>query len=170
METAFKVINKIQEYVVIFLVSVCILVGTLQVASRFIFSISIPWSEELIRYSFVWIVFIGASLAVRDNQHATITVVADLLPAKAREIISIIVDLLCIAFAYFMITEGFNLVKMQIATNQLTSATELPIAIVTVIIPVGAILMVLNYIKKIFLSIKKIGQKQDGPTVIDGEG
>jgi len=156
----FGILDKIQEYIIIVLVGFCIIVGTAQVACRFIFSYALPWSEEVIRYCFVWIVFIAAALAVRDEQHATITVFTDYLPKKIQECVKIIASVCAIAFSYFITVQGFNLVQQQIAGNQLTPAMEIPIAVVTVSIPIGAILMALYYVRNIVNSCQQLAKKE----------
>ena len=48
-----------------------IMVGAtfLQVIFRYFFNHPLFWSEELSRYCFVWIVFVGAAIAVKHGAH-----------------------------------------------------------------------------------------------------
>ena len=56
----------------------------IQVLSRFIFKIPIPWSEELIRYSFVTFVFLGSAIATYDNASIEINVLTEIFK-KAKD-------------------------------------------------------------------------------------
>ena len=64
-----KVIDKIQEYLCFVLFMTMVLVGGISVFSRFIFNMSITWAEELMRFSCIWLTFVGAALTVALTEH-----------------------------------------------------------------------------------------------------
>ena len=49
--------------------AVLVVVGFAQVLFRFVFESPLSWSEELIRYVFVWSVFLTAAIAFRLDLH-----------------------------------------------------------------------------------------------------
>lgn len=51
----------------------------LQVIMRYIFESSLVWSEELVRWLFIWTIWIGVAYACKTGQHIRITIFADLL-------------------------------------------------------------------------------------------
>ena len=58
-----------------FLIAILILPVTMQVVARF--SESVPhfiWTEEMARFCLIWIIMIGASIAVRDGAHFDVDV------------------------------------------------------------------------------------------------
>lgn len=57
-----------------------IICGALQIVARFILHAPIPWSEELLTYSFVWTSFLGASLAVNSLAHFNVDCLVVRLP------------------------------------------------------------------------------------------
>jgi TRAP-type C4-dicarboxylate transport system permease small subunit len=149
MKRLIKFLEKIIEWLIIVLIGLCIIVGTMQVIFRFILHAPLAWSEEFIRYCFVWIVFVGSSLAVRNNSHASISFFVELIPKTIRNIFSLLSNVLCIAFSFVILVEGIKIMIMQMKTQQLTAALEIPIAFVFLAIPVGAIGMMLYYTKNI---------------------
>ena len=59
------------------------------------------WTEEIARYFLVAIVFIGAAMSVRKNNHIQVDYFYRLLPAKAGRVMSIFVDLFrCVFLGY----------------------------------------------------------------------
>lgn len=152
MKGVIRVLDKIQEYIIIFLLTLCTVAGTLQVICRFVLHAPLPWSEEFIRYSFVWIIFLGASLGVKNNAHAGITLFVNILPKALRSILSVISKILCIAFSVIVFKEGINIMAVQFQTKQLTAAMEIPIYYVFLAIPVSAVTMIIYYIISIFKS------------------
>ncbi|WP_308215409.1 TRAP transporter small permease subunit [Sinobaca sp. H24] len=66
-----KVLRYLDEHLeevllVIFTLTMVIVIG-LQVFMRFVLSSSLGWSEELARYCFIWLVYIGISYGVKNN-------------------------------------------------------------------------------------------------------
>ncbi|WP_157970153.1 TRAP transporter small permease [Pelagibacterium sediminicola] len=52
----------------------------LQVIMRYVFQNSLVWSEELVRWLFIWTIWIGIAYAFRTGQHIRITAFTDRLP------------------------------------------------------------------------------------------
>jgi TRAP-type C4-dicarboxylate transport system permease small subunit len=79
---------------------------TLQIASRFVdFIPRYIWTEEVARFCLVWLIMLGASVAVRDGTHFDV----DVLPtpktphgkALARIIVHMAILLVALTFAIF---------------------------------------------------------------------
>ena len=63
------------------LIAVMIVPVTLQIASRFVdFIPRYIWTEEVARFCLIWLIMLGATIAVRDGTHFDV----DVLPAAAR--------------------------------------------------------------------------------------
>ena len=60
------------------------LIGVVKVAARYAFTSPLAWTEELATLLFAWLVFIGASLALKKNEHFAIELLVDLLPDRLR--------------------------------------------------------------------------------------
>ena len=56
-------LNACAEFILWVLVALTIVVTFVQVVFRYGLDSSLSWSEELARYLFVWVIFIGASVA-----------------------------------------------------------------------------------------------------------
>lgn len=73
-----KLIEKACDYFSIFLFVLMSVVVSIQIFARFILNVGVPWTEELSRLTFIFLVFIGSSIAVREKTMIAI----DLLPSK----------------------------------------------------------------------------------------
>ncbi len=62
---------------------------TAQLASRYFLQVQFPWTEELARLTFTWIVFFGAAYAMRTGGLIAVTVLTDALPDRPRNAIAI---------------------------------------------------------------------------------
>ena len=55
--------DHLEEYLLVFLMVVEVVVVFAQVVTRYVFHSPLAWSEELARYMFIWLVWIGAAYA-----------------------------------------------------------------------------------------------------------
>jgi TRAP-type C4-dicarboxylate transport system permease small subunit len=69
-----------------------------QVFTRYVLNDPAGWTEEIARYLLVAVVFIGASMSVRKNNHIQVDFLYRLLPPAAGRILSTVVDVVRAAF------------------------------------------------------------------------
>lgn len=71
------------------LVFYVLLVGTMfiEVVRREVFSYSSIWGEEMVRYSFIYLAWIGASAAVKERGHIRIDVILHYVPNTLKTMI-----------------------------------------------------------------------------------
>ncbi|MBB4265788.1 TRAP transporter small permease [Roseospira visakhapatnamensis] len=60
------------------------------VIARYVFAAPFHWAEEISGLLMIWIIMIGAVSAERDNQHLSIPVFTDLLPARPRAALALV--------------------------------------------------------------------------------
>ncbi|WP_209014735.1 TRAP transporter small permease [Labrenzia sp. 5N] len=82
-------------------VSVTLLI-LLNVVTRSLGS-ALYWVDELAIYAMAWMTFLGASAAIHFGHSVAITVLTDALPAGARRVVAILVDVIVLVFALFML-------------------------------------------------------------------
>jgi len=63
---------------------VIVVVGLAQVLFRFVLSSPLSWSEELVRYVFVWSVFLTAAIAFNLNSHISIDFLTSWYPPRLQ--------------------------------------------------------------------------------------
>lgn len=153
-----KLIHRITKGIIAILTTVVIIAGTAQVVCRYILKSSIPWSEELMRYSFIWIIILGATIAAGEGSLASFAFLERILEKKAIQnnklweritfVYKIAGKLISIFFCGLLFWYGTKLVMLQARTGQSTPALEIPIYIVALAIPVGGIIMFYIYLEK----------------------
>ncbi len=70
----------------------------LQVFFRYAMNSPLYWSEEIARYAFVWLVFIGAAIASKRGAHIGVDYLVMHLPELPKNILAIIVNILVLFF------------------------------------------------------------------------
>lgn len=126
----------------VFAVSLFILIFTivlLQVFMRYVLGSPLVWSEELARYLFVWVAFLGWVFATRSGTHIKISAVFDLLPVKVRGTVNAFNNLLVFVFNGVLAWLGSSMVEKSFDIPTVT--LFFTYAAVYVIVPISCVLI-----------------------------
>lgn len=135
------VLDRILKYTLTLLAVTLTISVFLQVLIRFVFKYPLPWTEEVARIAFVYCIFVGATIAVREGSHLHVDALLATLPEKAARAIVILGMLLVGAFLVFVTWQGIVLVR---ATGvQMTPVMQIPFKYLYLIVPVSGALMLL---------------------------
>lgn len=115
-----------------------------QVFSRVIFSYSFSWAEESVRYSIIWMVFIGGSIAFRENLHIKVDVIKEVVPSRFHIYINTLASILCLMLCFMLMWYGVKLASQMQAFGQSSPALEAPMYIFYLSIPIGASFMLIR--------------------------
>jgi TRAP-type C4-dicarboxylate transport system permease small subunit len=126
---------------------------TMQIFSRYIGLIPrYIWTEEIARFCFIWIILIGAMIAVRDGSHFAV----DLLPhpkTKRGEAVGrMFVDFIMFLVALIFIVWGWPLV--QFGLLQSSEIAELPMITIYIAWPLAGVTWILFLGEKLADNIK----------------
>ena len=124
---------------------IAILVAVLaQVVMRYVFESPNPWTEELSRFAFIWLSFIGASLATRNRAHFALDSAVAYLSPRMRLVVARAVELVLAALLIGVLVFGAALAND--ARVERSPALDLPMMWVYVAMPISAALMLLHLI------------------------
>ena len=134
-----KVIAAVVRWVIISMMALMTILVFLHVLFRDLFNTPLGWSEEIARFAFVWLSFLGAAILIRTDGHIRVALFVDRLPnvgwIMARTI-QYAGALFCIGI---FLSGGLGLAQKE--WSQIAPATDLPMGYVYVVIPAAAILM-----------------------------
>ena len=77
-----------------------------QIGLRYVFNQPLVWTDEAAQYCFVWVSFLGWTMAARKRIHIGINVVVDRFPAAARRALHVLWCVAGIGFALVLIVVG----------------------------------------------------------------
>lgn len=114
---------------------------TMQVISRYTQLIpSYIWTEELSRFVFIWMVMLGAMIAVRDGTHFDVDVWPTPKP-RSNAMLRIVTNLPILVFALVYAYWGVEFV--QFGWNQSSELAELPMTYIFVAWPMAGLTWIL---------------------------
>ena len=146
MKKVLQILNKIEENSASSLLIITSLLVFVQVILRKGFNYSISWSEEVSRMMIAWFIFIGSNMAVKENAHVSMDVLASILTGRVKIVIEIMVNIVNIIFCIVMINAGIGMIKSAIEIGSMATSVRIPLYIPYASVPVGISLMLLRYI------------------------
>jgi TRAP-type C4-dicarboxylate transport system permease small subunit len=142
-----RVIVVIGDAILLWMLFCCVL----QVVTRFVFNDSLTWTEEMARFAFIWVSFLGAALCVEQDSHARISILSDMLPKKLQTILYFAGQVIIIISASVMVWQGAKLLKT--VSMQTSPMLGIPMSVFYGAAPVSAVLMAIYSMVKILRAI-----------------
>ena len=138
----------------ILIMSIIIIVTTANVVARYVIKAPIFWSDELNLTLFVWLIFMGIAIAVKDGEHMSIDFFVSFLPEKLQNIIALILRILISATIVFILIGGLYMTRM----SAMQSSPSLPVSRMWAFIPIPISCLIMLYyeVKHIIGIVKEL--------------
>jgi len=108
--------DRLEEIILVTMFSGMVLVIFYQVIMRYVFNNSSSWSEELGKFLFVWISWLGISIGARRGEHIKISLIVDKMTFKAARITNIVTESIVILISGMTAYYAYTLVLSQSST------------------------------------------------------
>jgi len=120
------------------------------IITRFVFNRPMAWVIEISEYSLLYMAFLSAAWVMKNNQHVSVDLVYNSFSPKNKVIADLFTSILG-GLVFLIVTYyGFKVTRNQYITKYFTPTfLEAPKFIVTLIIPVGSFLLLIQIIRKI---------------------
>ena len=137
MKTLIDYFHKFLTWLLVATVAILIIPVTMQIVSRYTGLVpSYIWTEELSRFLFIWMVMLGAMVAVREGTHFDVDVWPDLSP-KANARLRVVSNVFVLLFALVFVYWGVQFVRF--GWNQESELAELPMPFIFLAWPVAGL-------------------------------
>ncbi|MCL2382240.1 MAG: TRAP transporter small permease [Treponema sp.] len=167
MSDIFKKVRSFEpeKYIAAFLLIFLTILLSIQVFVRFVFAGGLAWTEELSRYVFVWAVYFGAILGVKEDKHIRVTAQFLLMPKRMENVVLIIADIGWIVFNGVVAFFGLNFVLSFFRFPFISQTMGFNLAWVYAIVPLAYTFMLLYVVILVYKRIKRFIRREDVQTV-----
>ena len=125
-----------------------------QVVFRYVFVKPLSWSEELARYTFVWVSMLGAAGVIPKSLTQGIDILVNKLPTSVQVVLGLIIRSLIVAFCLLLIIKGYELTK--ITHIQKSAVIGFPMSYAYFSVPFSAALMIIILCLDSIITYKKL--------------
>ncbi len=155
MKTLKIKIDKIIEMVIIALLLMMVFNVSWQVFSRFVLGDPSSWTEELTRYSLIWLGMLGAGYVTGKKMHLAIDYFANKTKQPFRNYIEIFIHSSILLFACaVMVIGGTNLVALTLYLEQISASLQIQLGYVYIAVPISGLLIMFYSAENIFEILK----------------
>lgn len=142
------IIAKGVEYLCIALLVAIIALCFSNTFLRYVLDSPIVWSEELTKYMSVWLAIVGAASTVRADGHTTLDILQGLVKSrKAKMIMFIATRIVVVVILLGLFPAGIR--AMQVLGVSTAASSRMPMWILYLSFPLGAVCMLLAFIRTV---------------------
>jgi TRAP-type C4-dicarboxylate transport system permease small subunit len=143
------------------LVALSVLV-IIQVFWRYVLSSGILWTDEVITILMVTMVMFGSAAVTRRLLHTELLVFVNMMPPPLRRVVRALTSLIGLAFLLIFL---YASAKYSLTTRgMVTTVLRIPMQYVYVLLPIGAVLSIYEYLKTMPASFVRQRDETAGPS------
>jgi len=154
-----SILKTIEDYLVVLLLSLIILVSLTQIGMRLFFNSSIIWGDEFIKIIILWLAMIASVSASRSNRHLKIDLIDNFFSNKISHLPKIISKLF-VSIICGVVTWHSILYIHLIITFDETVLNGFPAWIAYAIVPLSFFMMSYRYFFQALSHIVKINEER----------
>ncbi|WP_213422490.1 TRAP transporter small permease [Bhargavaea massiliensis] len=147
--------KNLEEYLLMFLSVFTVVVIFSQVVMRYLFNNSLTWSEEIARYAFIWMIYIGVSYGVKRNAHLAVDILPIMFKEKGKLVFAIIADFFFLIFTIIVTIYGLDIIAK---ITRESAALEIPMSYVYTAPVAGMGLTIIRLLQRFVLHYKVLRQ------------
>lgn len=156
MERFYKYLDTLVYTILVTVLIVMLIVGCMQVFWRYALGSSLSWSEELLRYLYVWATMIGICMGIRLKSLAVVSSFTDFVAKKSKLMSNVLVAVnFFIQIGLFAILAVYGWQLAMKTMGQVSPSMQfLSMGIVYLALPIGSILALIYTIDEIYSFIR----------------
>lgn len=138
----------------------------IEVLRREILSYSSIWGEEIVRYSFIYLAWIGCAAAVRERGHIRIDVLLEYLGPRAKAVVYIFGDIVMFIVALVALYYSYETLHIAMKFGNVTHGLRIEQAWFLAAVPIGFALVIFRLVQSF---LRDVSDLRNGRPVYEGD-
>ena len=154
--------DYLEETILLILLVLMTCIMGIQIVSRYVFQNSLTWSEELVRYMFVWSAFLGIPFCIKHGLSIKVDQFRNLFPVPLQRILMYIDKIIIFLLFLVLFIYSFKVVRATYLSGQTSPAMQLPMWTVQISVTVSSLLSMIRSIQNLLNLVRgkiKLEQK-----------
>ena len=152
--TAKGILSRTLEVILVVILTSMVGLVFGNVVARYVFNSAITWAEEVARFLFVWLTFVGASFGLMKGLHLGMDIMVARLKPHTRSIVEVVNGIITLTFLGVWIVGGVHLIQANL--DYMSPATGFSMGLVYMIGPFAAVLMSVETVSRLAVAIKAL--------------
>jgi len=150
-----RALSWIERWIIVVLLIVMVGLAFTQVILRNVFSFGFLWADPFLRYTVLWVGFLGAVIATKEEKHFGVDFLNRFLPPRALHAIKTIVDIFAATVTFLLMRAAFEFLFEAIGANEI-DVFNIPKRIYFSIIPVGFGLITIQFLINMIYHVRDL--------------
>ncbi|MFY3793097.1 TRAP transporter small permease [Ureibacillus sp. MALMAid1270] len=156
-----KILDYFEEIILFITFLTITLITFANILSRNFFKFSFSFTEEITINLLVLLTFVGTALGVRRYAHLGFTLVYDIAGKLGKKVISLISSIISAGLFAILLYYGYEMVAFQMKISQTTPALGMPQWILSLALPIGALLCLIRTVQVTLEELKQVNNIED---------
>jgi len=162
MRSFLQAINRDGErYLMLVFYCTIVFVIVSEVVRRFVLAYSSLWGEEVARYAFVYLGWVGASFAVKQRAHIRFDVILHVLPKRLHGYVYIFGDVVTLVFACFAMYWSLHSIGTLLEFDAKSYALRISKVWFEAAVPLGFSMMMVRLIQSVVRDLRDLREGRD---------
>jgi TRAP-type C4-dicarboxylate transport system permease small subunit len=167
MQRIIEALNKNAErWALLIFYVILVITMFVEVLRRELMAYSSIWGEEIVRYSFIYLAWIGAAAAVRERGHIRIDVILEYVGPRVKALLYIFGDLVMFAVSLVALYWSFETVLVSAKFGSVTHGLRISQVWFLSAVPIGFALVVFRLVQSF---IRDVNDLRHGRPVFEGD-
>ena len=141
--------DYLEETILLILLVLMTAIMGVQIVSRYVFQNSLTWSEELVRYMFVWSAFLGVPFCIKHGLSIKVDQFRNLFPIPLQKVLMYIDKIIIFLLFLVLFIYSFKVVRATYLSGQTSPAMQLPMWTVQISVTVSSLLSMIRSIQNL---------------------
>jgi TRAP-type C4-dicarboxylate transport system permease small subunit len=156
-----KVFDYFEETLIVACIAFMTVMNFVNVVSRYCFSNSFSFTEEITIMAFVWVSMFGIAAGYKRMSHLGMSYFVEKMPPKMQTPMMWFSMLCSLTLVLIMIVKGVEMVEGQIMLGARTPALQLPLATQGLAIPVGGTFIAIRILTSAWAQHREISKARE---------
>ena len=157
MKQFLKLLDKLNEAASVMMLVTTIVVVFLAILSRYVFKNPIPWTEEVARFAFIWLVFLGISIAETNQTHFRINFFILKAPKHIQKGVWVFSEIIIFLALLLLLKDGIQF--MHMGSMAVSATLELRLNYIYMALPLAVFLTLFSRLRNV-ISILQSGENK----------
>lgn len=136
-----------------------------EVVRREVFAYSSIWGEEIVRYAFIYLAWIGAASAIRERAHIRIDVLMHYVPAQVKTLLYLLGDFVMLVVACIALFYSFETLQVSWKFGSVSHGLRVSLVWFLAAVPIGFSLMLYRLVQSMLRDFRSF---KNGTPVFEG--
>lgn len=155
-----------ERWALLIFYTMLVITMAVEVIRREVFAYSSIWGEEIVRYAFIYLAWIGAAAAVKERAHIRIDVIFNYVPVRVKALLYIFGDLVMLTIAVLALYWSFETVAVSWKFGSVSHGLRVSMVWFLMAVPLGFAIMTFRLVQSL---IRDVADLSAGRPPYEGE-